>query len=617
MIILLFIIKKKCAQLFAVLLRVCVVCQTFFVSLYKKSVHLNFYPRYFQSASNFDTTLDAINDAVIRTDRYARVIYCNQACLRLFKRESNQLLNQSFSSFKTELSQDSVSENFDVIFDKIKANITSGQVFKSICQVTVTDKKLHLEQHIKGVFDKNNHFLGLVVTLRDVTHSEKLRERLRYQANYDSVTKLFNRYKFEQRLMDAWHDAQENKEQHALLQLDMDRFKLVNDTAGHAAGDQLLREVGQLLKSVVRKSDVCARIGGDEFSVLLLGVSSDSTVAIVQKLNEGFKALMFSYNGQIFDVGASIGATLINRYSPPLVEVKRQADAACFMAKNRGVNCYQLFDNKDEKTINHQEEPHWASRINDAITHHHFRLFFQPIKPFNEQHQKQHIEILLRLQHENNLLNPQVFLPAVERFRLTDKVDFWVVSQTFEWFEQQPELWSELVLTINLSGSSISNEQLITDIVKCHQKYHFPATAICFEITETAAIANMSIATKMVKKLNSVGFSIALDDFGKGFSTFNYLKYLPAQYIKIDGSYVQNVLTNNCDLAIVRSIHTLAKSLNMLTIAEHVQCINVQRLLAKEGIDFVQGFGIAKPAPLKYFHFEQLKTIPCALLQTA
>ncbi len=453
--------------------------------------------------------------------------------------------------------------------------------------------------------------------MRDVTKAEKLRARLRYQANYDSVTKLFNRYKFEQRLVDAWHDAQENKVQHALLQLDMDRFKLVNDTAGHAAGDQLLREVGLLLKSIVRKSDVCARIGGDEFSILLLGVSQKNTLAVMQKLNDAFKAFSFNFSGQVFDVGASIGATLIHRLSPPLVEVKRQADAACFMAKNSGINCFQLFDCSDEKTISHKQEPRWASRINNAIDNDDFQLYFQPIKPFDESTQKQHIEILLRLSHDGQLLSPQVFLPAVERFRLSDKVDFWVVNQAFKWFEGQPELWGKLILSINLSGGSISNETFITDILITHKKYSFPAHAICFEITETAAISNMLIATSMVKKLNAAGFSIALDDFGKGFSTFNYLKNLPAQYIKIDGSYVCNLLENSCDLAIVRSIYTLAKSLNMLTIAEHVQCDKTQQLLANEGIDFVQGYSIAKPAPLTQFYFEQLRTTPCELLQSA
>ncbi len=564
--------------------------------------------------SDQNITLNALNNAVIRTDQAGTILHVNSACEKLFSLSTSQLVAQDFSTIKntlirpvksnvnTEALAEDIHPSFDKILLELQSSKTPDRIFKQIFEVNLKNKSLRIEQEVKGIFDTKGRFIGMVIVLRDVTIAEKLRARLRYQANYDSVTKLFNRYKFEQRLTDAWHDAQENKHQHALLQLDMDRFKLINDNAGHAAGDQLLRDIGQLLKSVVRQSDICARIGGDEFSVLLLQVSKENTLKVMVKINQAIKALTFSYSGQVFDVGASIGATLINQNSPPLVEVKREADAACFMAKNQGINCYQLFDVCDESVVHHHQETRWAARIQSALEQDQFELFFQTIKPLSEKaDEKQHIEILLRLRDKEQLLSPNVFLPAVERFRLCTQVDFWVMSKTFAWFAQQPPLWEDLVIAINLSGNSLTDEPFIDSIIACQSHYLFPCEAICFEITETAAIANMSMATKMVEKLRFAGFAIALDDFGKGFSTFSYLKNLPAKYIKIDGSYVQNILHNKYDVAIVSSIQNMASSLGMLTIAEFVQCEKSTALLKSIGIDFVQGYGIGYPASIKDF----------------
>lgn len=557
--------------------------------------------------SKQNSTLNALHDAVIRTDKLGNILYINRSCEQLFSVDSQDFVSQQYVKIKESILTEDIKENFDDILLALQDENACDRVFTQTIIVKLNSKLLNIEQDVKGVFSADGLFEGTVVVLRDVTRAEKLRARLRYQANYDSVTQLFNRYKFEQRLVDAWHNAQDNKQQHALLQLDMDRFKLINDNAGHAAGDQLLRDIGQLLKSEVRQSDICARIGGDEFAVLLLQVSKENTLKVITKINQAIKALTFSYSGQVFDVGASIGATLINHESPPLVEVKREADAACFMAKNQGINCYQLFDYSNESVVHHQQETHWAARIQSAIEQDQFKLFFQEINPLSIRAGiKQHIEILLRLEDKGQLLSPNVFLPAVERFRLCAQVDYWVMSKTFSWFAEHPHLWTRLVIAINLSGDSLTDEKFIDSIISCHDNYQFPCEAICFEITETAAISNMSMATKMVEKLRFAGFAIALDDFGKGFSTFSYLKTLPAKYIKIDGSYVQNILVNKYDVAIVKSIHDMASSLDMLTIAEFVQCEKSTALLKAIGIDFVQGFGIAYPAPIS--DFEHLTT---------
>jgi len=562
---------------------------------------------------NQHITLNALHDAVIRTDINGKIIYINRSCTQLFSTNKEQLLNQEYTHIKSKILIEAITESFDKILLELQSSQATNRIFKQIIRVKLQNKQLSVEQDVKGVFDLQGNFSGTIIVLRDVTNAEKLRARLRYQANHDSVTKLFNRYKFEQRLVDAWHDAQENQHQHALLQLDMDRFKLINDNAGHAAGDQLLRDIGQLLKSIVRQTDICARIGGDEFSVLLLQVSRESTLKVMAKINQAIKALTFSYSGQVFDVGASIGATLITQESPPLVEVKREADSACFMAKNQGINCYQLFDRTDEHVVLHQQETRWAVRIQTALEQDQFELYFQEIQPLSEKAgEKQHIEILLRLREKDQLLSPNVFLPAVERFRLCAQVDYWVMSKTFAWFDKQPNLWQKLVVAINLSGDSLTDEDFIDSIISRYKNYQFPSDAICFEVTETAAISNMSMATKMVEKLRFAGFAIALDDFGKGFSTFSYLKNLPAKYIKIDGSYVQNLLHNKYDVAIVSSIQSMANTLDMLTIAEFVQCEKSTALLKSMGIDFVQGYGIAYPKSLQEFELPAVTPLDTA-----
>jgi len=582
----------------------------------QKDVNVVFYSRWLRTiATQFNeflsqisnerdgyvATLDAIKDAVIRTDKTGKIIAVNNACLLFFGCEKQRLIHNDydFCQRAIEVAKDHL--DFLVILEKLSTS-KDTKLYKSIFHVDMNNRKLAIERQVSAIYE-NDVFIGTVVVLRDVTKAEKLRKRLRYQANHDNVTKLYNRYKFEQRLADAWHDAQEKGTQHALLQMDMDRFKLINDNAGHAAGDQLLRDVAGIIKSNVRTSDVCARIGGDEFSILLYSVTDTIVLDVMNKLNTALKNYTFSASGQIFDVSASIGATLINKGSPALTELKRQADAACFIAKNKGINNNQLFCQYDSQLMSFQQEPRWAARIHKALESDEFALFYQPIQAIDsENNPKQHIEILLRLKSGDELLSPNVFLPAVERFRLTDKVDFWVVSKAFSWFEQQSQLWEKQVIAINLSADSLTNELFINQVLACHQSHHFPASAVCFEITETAAIANMKLATRMVEKLREAGFNIALDDFGKGFSTFSYLKSLPAQYIKIDGSYVEEILINKRDHSIVKAIATMAKTMEMKTIAEFVQCGQTMELLSELGVDFVQGYGISMPKPLADYH---------------
>lgn len=550
---------------------------------------------------SYVSAFNAIADGVIKTDVNGRVFSVNVACEQILNKNKSALLGKSYNQLTKELAIDNVAPAFSTLLEKVSFAKTEALQHKSNFPITIKNRQLSVEQRTTAFFDENNEFSGTVIVLRDVTNEAKLRDRLRYQANHDSVTKLYNRFKFEQRLVDAWNDAQvqDQDQTHALLQIDMDRFKLVNDNAGHGAGDQLLREVGVLIRKCVRNTDVCARIGGDEFAILLYQIDESKVLSVMEKINLAFDKLSFSYSGQVFDVGASIGGTLITKHSPPIVEVKRQADAACYLAKNEGINGHKLFNGQDEHSISLQQEPRWAARINQAIEQDQFELYYQPICSLDLIEQdKHHIEILLRLKSGNDLLSPNVFLPAVERFRLSDRVDFWVVSKTFEWFELHPELWNTQVIAINLSGDSLTCEDMISQILSLHNKCQFPAEAICFEITETAAIASMSQAAMMVEKLRRAGFTIALDDFGKGFSTFSYLKSLPAQYIKIDGSYVKDILENTCDYSIVCAISTMAKTMNMRTIAEYVQCKDTVDMLRKIGIDFVQGYGIAKPAPL-------------------
>ncbi|WP_082196115.1 EAL domain-containing protein [Catenovulum agarivorans] len=548
-------------------------------------------------------TLNSIGDAVITTDLNGVVTYCNSTTFKIIKASVTDIVGKHIADVLPFVDPEDSKRLRHALKDVVKnAEQSDSASERCMHRINRELEVLYIEKHITTLRNPSKELVGTVMVLRDMTQSERLRKKLNFQASYDVVTKLLNRHKFEEMLNEAVHNAKMEQRSHVLCLIDLDRFKLINDSAGHAAGDQLLYEVGSILRSYLRKTDVCARIGGDEYGIILFDAQLEHGINIFEKILAQVKEYRFIWGGKIHSIGASFGVTQITSDTHNAAEARREADAACYMAKNIGMNNLRVFDVNNEKLNSHHQAPRWAARINDALVNDKFVLFFQRINPTCGQSEREHIEILLRMQDEDGiLLSPNMFLPAAERFRLTPKIDRWVIKRVFRWISSRPQLWQKVTLSINLSGESLNDEKLFSYIIDLHEKIGFPPETICFEVTETAAVANLVVGRELITKLKAHGFTFALDDFGKGFSSYSYLQNLPAEYVKIDGGFVKQMTENVRDREIVRSIHQISAVMGMKTIAEYVEDDSILEALREIGVDYAQGFGIQKPADLSSF----------------
>ncbi|EWH12178.1 PAS/PAC and GAF sensor-containing diguanylate cyclase/phosphodiesterase [Catenovulum agarivorans DS-2] len=548
-------------------------------------------------------TLNSIGDAVITTDLNGIVTYCNSTTFKIIKAAETDIVGKHIADVLPFVEPEDSKRLRHALRDLVKnAEQIDGASERCMHRINRELEVLYIEKHITTLRNPAKELVGTVMVLRDMTQSERLRKKLNFQASYDVVTKLLNRHKFEEMLNESVHNAKMEQRSHVLCLIDLDRFKLINDSAGHAAGDQLLYEVGSIFRSYLRKTDVCARIGGDEYGIILFDAHLEHGLTIFEKILSQIKEYRFIWGGKIHSIGASFGITQITSDTHNAAEARREADAACYMAKNIGMNNLRVFDVNNEKLNNHHQAPRWAARINDALVNDKFVLFFQRINPTCGKSEREHIEILLRMQDKDGiLLSPNMFLPAAERFRLTPKIDRWVIKRVFRWISSRPQLWQKVTLSVNLSGESLNDEKLFSYIIDLHEKIGFPPETICFEVTETAAVANLVVGRELITKLQAHGFTFALDDFGKGFSSYSYLQNLPAEYVKIDGGFVKQMTENVRDREIVRSIHQISAVMGMKTIAEYVEDDSILEALREIGVDYAQGFGIQKPAELASF----------------
>lgn len=546
-------------------------------------------------------TLNSIGDAVITTDLEGNITFCNAATYKIIKRNEDDLIGFHVAEVLP-FSEAEDAEKLKRTLNDVIVNGHETSHGRCMHKLNRELEVLYVEKHITLLKNQAQQSVGTVMVLRDMTQSERLRKKLDFQASYDIVTKLLNRHKYEELLNDAVHSAKMERREHVLCQIDLDRFKLINDSAGHAAGDQLLYEVGTLFRSFLRKTDVCARIGGDEYGIILFDAHLEHGLLIFEKIIKQVKDYRFIWGGKVYSVGASIGVTVVNANTLNAAEARREADAACYMAKGIGQNNIRVFDSNNESLNSHHQAPRWAARINEALVNDRFELFFQRINPTVGVSEREHVEILLRMKDDDgSLLLPGMFLPAAERFRLTPKIDRWVIKNVFAWISSRPSLWDTVTLSVNLSGESLNDENLFPYIIGLHEKIGFPAKTICFEVTETAAVANLVVGRELITKLQSHGFTFALDDFGKGFSSYSYLQNLPAEYVKIDGGFVKEMTANSRDKEIVRSIHQISNVMGMKTIAEYVEDDSIISALKEIGVDYVQGFGVQRPAELGEF----------------
>jgi diguanylate cyclase (GGDEF)-like protein len=425
-------------------------------------------------------------------------------------------------------------------------------------------------------------------------------EQLTFYANHDALTKLVNRREFERRAERLLASAKQDKQQHALCFMDLDQFKVVNDSCGHAAGDELLRQITSALQRVVRQRDTLARMGGDEFSVLMERCSLEQAQRLADDLYKVIQDYVFLWEEQSFRVGVSIGLVAITEATPNLTELLKEADAACYMAKDSGRNRIHVYHPQAAETAQRHGEMQWVSRLNKALEENRFCLYAQAIVPLGNSSDR-HYELLIRMIGENQeIIPPGAFLPAAERYNLITKIDLWVIGRAFILLAENPVFVNDVsFISINLSGQSLADPKVLSFIKKQLDKTGIEGKKICFEITETAAISNMSMATQLISTLKQLGCRFALDDFGSGLSSFGYLKSLPVDYLKIDGMFVKDIIDDPIDHAMVKSINEIGQIMGMKTIAEFVESDEIKGMLREIGVDYAQGYGIAKPLPFQ------------------
>jgi len=439
-------------------------------------------------------------------------------------------------------------------------------------------------------------------------------QQLRYQARHDVLTGLVNRREIETRLERALADARENGSEHVFCYMDLDQFKIVNDTCGHHAGDALLRQLSLILRQRVREGDTLARLGGDEFGLLLENCSIADARRMTQELLDSVNAFRFVHEDKIFGLGVSIGMVAITAQTSSVESLLSASDSACFAAKDNGRNRIHLFELEDGELARRQGEMHWVARIKQALEENRFCLYCQPIRPLAvEQHEPHYFEILLRkISAEGKLIPPMAFIPAAERYHMMPAIDRWVIRHAFAAYRDllnQHGSEVQCVFTINLSGMSLGDPGLLNYIMDQLIQHGVPPTGICFEITETAAIVNLAHTMELIKTLKEVGCGFLLDDFGSGMSSFAYLKNLPVDFIKIDGAFVRDIANNPIDLAMVQSIHGIARAMQIRTIAEFVESAAAVDMLRSMGVHYGQGYHLGKPLPVEQA-IEQLNQIP-------
>lgn len=488
------------------------------------------------------------------------------------------------------------------LHDEMWQTIMSGQEWRGEVQNRKKNGDLYWAQElIAPMLDAEGQVTHVVATQVDITEARRLNEETSYQASHDLLTGLINRREFDLRLRRVIESSRLDHGEHALCFLDLDQFKVINDTCGHIAGDELLRQVGGLLMANIRSRDTIARLGGDEFVILMEHCSIEQAYQACEGVISLLEDFRFHWEDYNFTIGVSIGLTVIDLHTKDSTEAMRNVDNACYAAKDAGRNRVEVHTEDSERLQQRRGEIQWSAEISEALDHDQFLLFAQPIVPVNPDHGRLSYEILLRLRRRDGSLSPPgAFLPAAERYNSISRIDRWVVNKTFQWLTRHASAISHIErLSINLSGLTLSDENMHNFIHDAVVALPVPADKICFEITETAAIANLQAATAFIERLGALGVSFALDDFGSGLSSFAYLKKLRVNALKIDGMFVKDMLRDPLDLEMVKSINEIGHVMGLTTIAEFVESPAILDKLREIGVDYAQGYSIGVPAPIE------------------
>ena len=555
-----------------------------------------------QEKERAQVTLASIADAVITVDTSGNVEYMNPVAERLTgwrDDEARGLPLPSVFSAQEEATGVDVPDPVACAFDGGTTVASEGNVVLRRRH----DGPIAIDYAAAPIRDRGRDIVGVVLVFHDMSRERQYATRLAHLASHDALTGLLNRREFERRVSMVLVEGHYQARNHAVLYLDLDEFKVVNDTSGHAAGDELLRQVSALLRPRLREGDTLARLGGDEFGVLLEHCAPGPAFAIADTLRKTIGDFHFQWNQRSFKIGASVGVVNLAGGPDTLAGVLSAADAACYMAKDKGRNRVQVYSPESDEVTLRKGEMEWVNRIHHALGDNRFCLYAQPVAATHGgDAAPAYTELLVRLRADDGqLVPPTAFIPAAERYHLMPAIDRWVINTALGMIARQLESGVEApaigVCGINISGASIGDDDFLEFVQAQFVRHGVPHAQICFEITETTAVASLTKATEFMTTLRALGCRFALDDFGVGVSSFTYLKHLPVDYLKIDGSFVKDMLEDPVNHAMVEAIHRIGHIMGKKTIAESVERRETLKALRTIGVDYAQGFAIASPAP--------------------
>ena len=550
----------------------------------------------FREKESAQITLQSIGDGVVTTDAEGLVEYLNPVAQDL----TGWLMEDAIGRPLEEIFRGFHEETCEPLENPLSMAMERIRPLKSVRPTLLIRRdgnELYVESTASPICNDQAEVTGGVLVFHDVSESRELNRRLSYHASHDILTGLVNRREFESRIDRALKSAKARETSYALLYLDLDRFKIINDTCGHQAGDTLLGQLGALLKARIRWRDCLSRLGGDEFGVLLESCSLEEAMHSAESLAKSIGEFKFNWEDRSFVLTVSIGVVPITAANEDVASLLNAADTACQAAKEAGRNRVHCFEENDIDLMRRRREIQWAARINNALEENRFELFRQPILPLQEQGRGEHYELLLRMRDESgSLVSPDLFITAAERYGIMPNVDRWVVENALTWLVSEADERERLELcSINLSGQSLADEKFLPFVIEQFHRSGLDASLICFEITETSAIASYAQASRFINALKELGCLFALDDFGTGLSSFGYLKHFPVDFLKIDGSFVKEILHDPIDREMVRSINEIGHLTNKKTIAEFAENQEIIAMLRGMGVDFAQGYGVSEP----------------------
>ncbi|VAW87751.1 diguanylate cyclase/phosphodiesterase (GGDEF & EAL domains) with PAS/PAC sensor(s) [hydrothermal vent metagenome] len=540
-----------------------------------------------------EVTLHSIADGVITTDVQGKIEYMNEVAEHFTGYSSSDAFNKKITA---------IFSVFDASTGKaLKAELneiatTPKDELKNLNLTLNNRNGEHYSIHLtaSSIRNRDGDVIGAVIVFRNVTQERRMAKLLSHQASHDALTGLLNRREFEDQLEASLKSSNHQSLGDVLCYIDLDQFKVVNDTCGHVVGDKLLKQVTSLLRAKIRTSDILARLGGDEFGLILFNCDLDKAMEITSSLHNSLKESRFVWEDRTFNVGASMGLVNINKEIGSASDLLSAADSACYMAKDKGRNRICVYTITDKELSIRQGEMHWAHKIHDAFENHRFQLYRQLILPIQKKQAPTHYEVLIRMRDANGeLISPMAFIPAAERYSLMPSIDRWVLSTAVARIALEQD--NDLIYNINLSGKSISDEGFLKFATQEIINSGVSAGQICFEITETAAIIDLSSAVAFMHELKALGCKFALDDFGSGLSSFCYLKNLPVDYVKIEGAFVKDMLGDEVDRVMVSSIVQISHVMDIETIAEFVESLAIKQTLIAMGVDYAQGYALERP----------------------